>query len=121
MLPGAVHPQARVVAINVTTLAAGSSKELSTSLARKLFTRPHFGTWFPLSVFALTRLIDFVMISLSARTQVALTHTLPGYYVYTPTPASPGYLDAITNWDGQWYQRIVEQGYAVTAVGSFEQ
>jgi len=118
---GAVHPQARVVAINVTALAAESSEELSTSLGRKPFTRPHFGTWFPLSVFALTRLIDFVMISLSARTQVALTHTLPGYYVYTPTPASPGYLDAITNWDGQWYQRIVEQGYAVTAVGSFEQ
>jgi hypothetical protein len=61
------------------------------------------------------------MISLSARTQVALTHTLPGYYVYAPTPASPSYLSAITNWDGQWYQRIVEQGYAVSAVGTFDQ
>jgi len=69
----------------------------------------------------LTRLIDFVMISLSARTQVALTHTLPGYYVYAPTPSSPSYLSAITNWDGQWYQRIVEQGYGVTAVGTFDQ
>ena len=117
----AANEHSGVVAINVTTLAPEGSKELSTSLGRNLLRRPHFGTWFPLSVFALTRLIDFVMISLSARTQVALTHTLPGYYVHTATPASPGYLDAITNWDGQWYQRIVEQGYAVTAVGEFEQ
>jgi len=75
----------------------------------------------------LTRLIDFVMISLSARTQIALTHTLPGYIVspgytvYSPTPASPGYLTAITNWDGQWYLRIVEQGYDVTALGDYQQ
>jgi len=41
--------------------------------------------------------------------------------VYSPTPASPGYLSAITNWDGQWYQRIVDQGYDVTAVTSNEQ
>lgn len=97
------------------------------SLGRRLLRRPTFGTWFPLTVFALTRLIDFVMISLSARTQIALTHTLPGYIVspgytvYSPTPASPGYLTAITNWDGQWYLRIVEQGYDVTAVGDYEQ
>jgi len=61
------------------------------------------------------------MISLSARTQFALAHAYPDYYVYTPTPASPGYLTAITNWDGQFYQRIVERGYDVTAVGSYEQ
>jgi len=41
--------------------------------------------------------------------------------VYAPAPASPGYLTAITNWDGQWYLRIVEQGYDVTAVTSYEQ
>ena len=82
--------------------------------------RPPFAIWFPLSVFALTRLIDFVMISFAARTQVALTHTLPGYYVHSPQPASPDYLSAITNWDGQWYRRIVEQGYDVTAVTDYE-
>jgi hypothetical protein len=114
-----------VVAINVIALAPEDAK-LSPSLGRRLFRRQPFGTWFPLSVFALTRFIDFVMISLSARTQIALTHTLPGYIVppgytvYSPTPASPGYLTAITNWDGQWYLRIVDQGYAVTAVTSYE-
>jgi len=41
--------------------------------------------------------------------------------VYSPAPASPGYLTAITNWDGQWYLRIVEQGYDVTAITSYEQ
>jgi len=115
---------ARVVAINVITLAPEGSKELSPSLGRRVFRRPPFGTWFPLSVFALTRFIDFVMISLSARTQIALTHShlwAGGYMVYSPLPASPGYLGAITNWDGQWYLRIVDQGYAVTAVTSYEQ
>ena len=113
-----------MVAINVTTLAPEGSKELTASLGLRLFRRPSFGTWFPLSVFALTRFIDFVMISLSARTQMALTHSfrgIGGYMVYSPAPASPGYLTAITNWDGQWYQRIADQGYAVTAVTSDEQ
>ena len=64
------------------------------------------------------------MISLSARTQIALSHSYPGntgYMVYSPAPASPGYLTAITNWDGQWYLRIVQQGYDVSAVTSYEQ
>jgi hypothetical protein len=94
------------------------------SLRRRLFRRPPFGTWFPLAVFALTRFIDFVMISLSARTQMALAHSfrgISGYMVYSPAPASPGYLTAITNWDGQWYLRIADEGYAVTAVTSYEQ
>jgi hypothetical protein len=114
----------RVVAINVTTPGPKCSKELSMSLGRSLFRRPPFRTWFPLSVFALTRFINFVMISLSARTQIALTHSYPGnsgYMVYSPSPASPAYLTAITNWDGQWYLRIVEQGYDLTAVISDEQ
>ena len=115
------------VAIKAITPASEVSGRPGLSMGRSLMRRPSFGTWFPLSVFALTRFIDFVMISLSARTQIALTHTLPGYIVppwytvYSPTPASPDYLTAITNWDGQWYQRIVEQGYAGTAVGDYEQ
>ena len=109
-----------MVAINVITLAQEGSKELSTSLGQSLLRRPPFGTWFPLSVFALTRFINFVMISSSARTQIALTHSYPDYYVYAPAPASPGYLTVISNWDGQIYNRIVDQGYAI-AVGTVEQ
>ena len=63
-----------VVAINVATPGPKCSKELGMSPGRRLFRRPPFRTWFPLSVFALTRFINFVMISLSARTQIALTH-----------------------------------------------
>lgn len=51
------------------------------------------------------------MISLAARHQVALVDTIPGFYVNTPMPASPGYLSVITNWDGQWYERIAMRGY----------
>ena len=113
-----------VVAINVTPPGPTNSEELGLSLGRSLFRRPPFRTWFPLSVFALTRFINFVMISLSARTQIALSHSYPGntgYLVYSPSPASPPYLSAITNWDGQWFFRIVEQGYDLTAVTSDEQ
>jgi len=112
------------VTINFTTPASEVSSHLRPVLGRSWFRRPPFGTWFPLAVFALTRFINFVMISLSARTQIALTHSYPGntgYMVYSPAPASPGYLTAITNWDGQWYFRIVEQGYDVAAVTSYEQ
>ena len=112
------------VTINVTTPASEVSSHLGPGLGRSWFRRPPFGTWFPLAVFALTRFINFVMILLSARTQIALTHSYPGnsgYMVYAPSPASPGYLSAITNWDGQWYLRIVEQGYDVTAVTGYEQ
>jgi len=113
-----------VVAINVTALVPNGLAKVSPPMGTHLFRWPRFGTWFPLTVFGLTRLIDFVMISLSARTQMALAHSfrgIGGYMVYSPAPASPGYLTAITNWDGQWYLRIADQGYAVTAVTSYEQ
>ena len=60
-----------------------------------------FCIWFPLAIFAATRLVNFIMISLAARHQVALYQTIPGYYVNTPMPASPSYLSVVTNWDGQ--------------------
>ena len=122
--PECRNAQQGVATIKVTALAPDS--KVSTSARLHLLRRLPFGTWFPLSVLALTRFIDFVMISLSARTQIALTHTLPGYIVppgytvYSPTPASPGYLTAITNWDGQWYLRIVDQGYDANAVTSYQ-
>ena len=32
-------------------------------------------------------------------------------FVSDPAPAHPGYLDMLTNWDGQWYQQVVGHGY----------
>lgn len=33
------------------------------------------------------------------------------YYVYAPSPASPGLGPVLGNWDGQWYMRIASAGY----------
>lgn len=37
------------------------------------------------------------------------------YYVHTATPASPGLGSLLTNWDGQWYERIAVDGYPTGA------
>jgi hypothetical protein len=78
-----------------------------------------FCIWFPLAIFAATRLVNFIMISLAARHQVALYQTIPGYYVNTPMPASPSYLSVVTNWDGQWYERIATHGYGEPSALSY--
>jgi hypothetical protein len=68
--------------------------------------------WLPLAIFALTRLYGFAVIALAARQQIALpSPDHPGIYQFTAHPASPGYLGLITNWDGQWYERIATDGY----------
>ena len=68
--------------------------------------------WLPLTIFALTRLYGFVIIAVAARHQVALpSPDHPGIYQFTAHPASPGYLGLITNWDGQWYERLATLGY----------
>jgi hypothetical protein len=72
-----------------------------------------FRFWFPLAIFGTTRFANFIMISLAAKRQVMLPDSFPGYYVNTPMPASPDYLSVITNWDGQWYERIATGGYGV--------
>ena len=73
--------------------------------------------WLPLAIFALTRLYDFVVISWAAHQQVALPSPKhPGIYQFSAHPASPGYLGLITNWDGQWYQRIATLGYHLPAL-----
>src|SRR5450631_4925953 len=75
--------------------------------------------WLPLTIFAMTRLYDFVVISWAARQQVALPSLHdPGIYQFTAHPASPGYLGLITNWDGQWYERIATLGYHVPVAGT---
>ncbi|MEO8518558.1 MAG: hypothetical protein ABI438_05210 [Dermatophilaceae bacterium] len=74
--------------------------------------------WLPLAIFAVTRLYGFVIIAVAARHQVALPSPAhPGIYQFTAHPSSPGYLDLITNWDGQWYERIATNGYHLPAAG----
>ena len=74
--------------------------------------------WLPLAIFAVTRLYGFVIIAVAARHQVALPSPAhPGIYQFTAHPSSPGYLDLITNWDGQWYERIATNGYHLPAPG----
>ena len=74
--------------------------------------------WLPLTIFALTRLYGFVIIALAARSQVALpSPDHPGIYQFSAHPDSPGYLALITNWDGQWYERIATDGYRLPAPG----
>ena len=74
--------------------------------------------WLPLAIFSLTRLYGFVIIAIAARYQVALPSLdHPGIYQFTPHPDSPGYLALITNWDGQWYERIATDGYHLPSPG----
>lgn len=68
--------------------------------------------WLPLVIFGLTRIYGLAIIALASRRQVALpSPDHPGIYQFTAHPASPGYLGLITNWDGQWYERIATLGY----------
>jgi hypothetical protein len=76
--------------------------------------RPALRPWLvPLGIFALTRLLDGVLIALVATRQAAVGHGI-GPFVVHPMPASPGYLTALTNWDGQWYAQIALHGYPST-------
>jgi hypothetical protein len=76
------------------------------------------GIWLPLAIFAVTRLYDFFAIAMAARAQVALPSPAhPGIYQFTAHPDSPGYLALITNWDGQWYERIATVGYHLPSAG----
>ena len=65
----------------------------------------------PLGVFLASRLADALMIALASRDQLAMPADSTGYHVHEARPASPGYLGAVTNWDGQWFQSIAEDGY----------
>ena len=75
---------------------------------------PSYALWFPLAVYAATRLIDAVFIVIAARHQIALPRGatgLAGYNIWEPSPASPGYGSVASNWDGQWYFSIATHGY----------
>ena len=74
--------------------------------------------WLPLAIFVLARIYGFVIIAFASRYQVALPSPVhPGIYQFSAHPDSPGYLGLITNWDGQWFERIATTGYHLPAAG----
>jgi hypothetical protein len=80
--------------------------------------RVSLSIWLPLAIFALTRLYGVAVIAFASRYQVALPSPAhPGIYQLTPHPDSPGYLGLITNWDGQWYERIATLWYHLPQPG----
>ena len=66
--------------------------------------------WLPLGIFALTRLLDAVLLTVEARRQVAMAPG-GGIFMAVPLPASPSYWQLLTNYDGQWYEQIALHGY----------
>jgi len=70
-----------------------------------------FGVWFPLAVYAVTRLIDAVYFAIMQRSQIPMVPGNGAARVIFPTPAGPGYWPVMANWDGQWYHEIASLGY----------
>jgi hypothetical protein len=98
---------------------AGPAQSPAPATLRMGRARVPLSIWLPVAIFTLTRLYDFVVITWAARQQVALPSPHhPGIYQFTAHPASPGYLGLITNWDGQWYERIATLGYHLPAPGA---
>jgi hypothetical protein len=70
-----------------------------------------FEIWFPLAVFAATRLFTVVVVIICQRAQIALPAPNGIVRIMFPTDAAPGYWVVMGNWDGQWYQQIATTGY----------
>lgn len=70
-----------------------------------------FGVWFPVLVYAVSRLVVWVAGTMLSHDQMALYIGQPLIRISYPQPADPGYLSLMTNWDGQWYRVIAERGY----------
>jgi hypothetical protein len=70
-----------------------------------------FPVWFPFAVYAVSRVFVLVAGSYLARYQIPLPIGTQNIRIFYPSPADPGYLVAMTNWDGQWYRVIAEHGY----------
>jgi hypothetical protein len=95
--------------VTVWARSSVTTAEAGTGARNRL--RDRYGLWFPLLAYALTRALDGVFIVLAGRNQVAMTGVDPNYHLVFPSPADPGYGVVATNWDGQWYRLIAEQGY----------
>jgi hypothetical protein len=64
----------------------------------------------PLAVFALTRVVDAVLLVLLGRSQF-LADALPVAPRRPPLETGRSYWDLVANWDGQWYRYVAEHGY----------
>src|SRR3954452_15701611 len=81
------------------------------SRARVLvLTSAHTQVLLPLAIFVFTRLVGGLVLDLMSDQQIARVPQ-PTMHVVDPAPADPGYLDMLTNWDGQWYQDVAQNGY----------
>lgn len=67
--------------------------------------------WFPFTVYLVSRVFVLIAATYLSRYQMALPIGLERIRITYPTPADPGYLGIMTNWDGQWYRVIAEHGY----------
>ena len=107
---GVVVPAAHEVSANARAL----SSEAGLGTRRFL----SFALWFPIMFFLATRCLNALAIALASSRQIALDQsTIDGLFVHTPTPADPGYWAIITNWDGQWYESIAQDGYQTSTAG----
>src|SRR5690349_267408 len=66
--------------------------------------------WLPLAIFLFSRLVGGLVLLAMADQQIPRVDQST-MHVVDSAPADPGYLDLISNWDGQWYQDVVEHGY----------
>ncbi len=77
-------------------------------------------TWLPVLVFLVSRLVDGVVLAVAGHRQIALPD--PALHRATAvdhaTAADPGYLELLSNWDGQWYQFLATRGYHLPAPGA---
>ena len=98
----------------VSASARASSSDASPPSTRL----PVFALWFPIIFFLATRCFNALVITLASPRQIALDQsTINGLFIHTPAPADPGYWAIITNWDGQWYESIAQDGYQTPTAG----
>lgn len=83
--------------MSLDVMSAGSAR--ATRLRDAVARQP--GWVIALGIYALTRVIDFVIIAEAARGQV------PNFW----TSPHPGYFDLGVQWDGSWYRQVAEHGY----------
>lgn len=75
------------------------------------------GTWLPVLVFLVSRLVDGLVLAVAGRRQIALPDPAlqRATAVDHATVANPGYRELLSNWDGQWYQFLATHGYHLPA------